>query len=84
MSFKTKESTVERTRKEKEKLAAGSKRPHDHVGKWSNFSWDSARCLAKFSSLSDGDVINYSQLAKDFELLDAKGETPKNAGQVIK
>ena len=35
-------------------------------------------------SLSDGTILNFSELAREFQLKNKNGEIPKNGGQIVK
>ena len=77
-SFESSDSAAERTAINQAKVESGLKVVHNHGGNFSSYIWDSAGCLTKVNSFPDGYAINFSQLAEEFNLLNAKGETPKN------
>ena len=83
-SFETFAEAKERTNKDIEKRALGLKRPHDHVGNISLYTWDSEGCLAEVNSYPDDYNINYSYLARKFGVLNSKNETANNGGQIVK
>ena len=49
------------------------KRKKDHIGNRSQYSWDKAACIAELNSASPNTKLNYSGLAKKFNLLNNKG-----------
>ena len=48
------------------------KRKKDHIGNKSQYSWDKAVCIAELNSTSPNTKLNYSSLAKKFNLLNNK------------
>ena len=60
------------------------KRPHDNVGCIDRYTWQSEECLCEVSGMADGAKINYSGLARKYNLKNSKGNTPGNAGQIVK
>ena len=49
------------------------KRKKDHIGNKSQYSWDKTACIAELNSTSPNTKLNYSSLAKKFNLLNNKG-----------
>ena len=45
----------------------------DHVGNLESFTWDSEACVASVNSLPDDATLNYSALARQFNVLNANG-----------
>ena len=48
-------------------------RKEDHIDNKSQYSWDKAACIAELNSTSPNTKLNYSSLAKKFNLLNNKG-----------
>ena len=51
----------------------GMKRKKDHISNKSKYLWDKAACIAELNSTSPNTKLNYSSLAKKFNLLNNKG-----------
>ena len=49
------------------------KRKKDHIGNKSQYSWDKTACIAELNSTLPNTKLNYSSLAKKFNLLNNKG-----------
>lgn len=82
--FETKEDAQQRTENEKEKIKKGIKRKHNHIGKEDAYTWKAGECLKEVSEYADGQTINYSQLAKKYEMKNKDNEYPPNGGQIVK
>ena len=49
------------------------KRKKDHIGNKSQYSWKEAVCIVELNITSSNTKLNYSSLAKKFNLLNNKG-----------
>lgn len=80
-SFETKEQAKQRT---ENKIKKGVKRKLDHVGKYDSYTCDFEDCCNEVNNYSDDHIINYSDLARKFNLKNSFGNLPKNGGQILK
>ena len=83
-SFETFAVATERTEAVKRKLELGMKRKRDHIGNIGTYVWSENECYEEVCNYQAGQCINYSELARRYNLLNAKEETPKNGGQIVK
>lgn len=74
----------ERTETETKKIEKGEKKPHDHIGSFTNYTFDRENLIDDVSSMSENSELNFTSLAKKYHLKNLKGEEPKNGGQIIK
>lgn len=51
----------------------GLKRKRDHVGETSKYTWKKEECLAEIKDYQENDIINYTDLARRFEVRNEKG-----------
>ena len=51
----------------------GVKRRHDHIGNKENYTWSKEECLEEVSKYEVGDIINYSDLARRYQLKNKNG-----------
>ena len=82
--YETKKDATSRKEKENSKIATGVKQKRDHVGNENAYLWEAEECLREVSGYQDGDVINYSQLAKKYNMKNKHQEYPQNGGQIVK
>ena len=61
-----------------------SKRKKDHVRDISKFNFDKENCIHEVNSYNENDEINFSALARKYNLKNSNGILPKNAGQIVK
>ena len=52
----------------------GKKRKHNHVGNISSYTWQKEACLKKLDEKNDSEKINFSEMAREFELLNENGK----------
>ena len=84
-SFEPYQDAKLRTEMDRQKIIAGVKRPRDHVGNVGNYLFHTKECYNFLSQCCENNYeVIFSKLAKTFGLKNASGETPKNAGQVLK
>ena len=48
-------------------------RPKNHVGNTKRFTWEKERCIEELDCASNDTKLNYSDLARKYELKDEKG-----------
>ena len=67
------------------KIKEGKVKAASPVGNLENYEFDRQECLEYVNQLGSEDVLNFSALAKKFNLHHTTGTTvPKNGGQVLK
>ena len=49
-----------------------------------NFVWEAESCLTEVNNYPDGTLINYSELARKYNLKYCDGRIPGNAGECMK
>ena len=52
----------------------GIKRKRDHIGRKTNYTWNKDICIKEVQSYPDDHEINYSALARQFDLKNINGE----------
>ena len=82
-SFESFANAKERTLTENEKISSGKKKIKDHVGNKYG-EWDAEQCLQEVKSYEAGKSINFTHLARKYNIKDNNGNTPGNAGQMVK
>ena len=55
-----------------------------HHGNIHNYTWKWRDCLEHFNNLPRGTIVNYTEIAKQFELRDSNLQPLKNGGQLVK
>ena len=73
-----------RTEIENEKRREGKWKVLDHVGRRENYCWNKEGCLKEVSEYAQDHLINFTGLARKYELKNKEGKLPNNAGQVMK
>ena len=79
------ESTITaKKRKEREMMeeTTGKRRKKDHVGRLENTLWDKDGLKKEVDGYPDETKVNWSELARRFEIRNKKGEIAKNGGQI--
>ena len=62
----------------------GTKRKRDHVGDLNSYTWNKEECLQEVYQYNEKDNINYTAIAKKYEVKNKDMIQVKNGGQVIK
>ena len=83
-SFESYEQAKSRVEVTQRKIQNGSKRKKDHVGDISKFNFDEESCIHEVNSYNENDEINFSALARKYNLKSSNGILPTNAGQIVK
>ena len=52
----------------------GSKHKKDHIGNVNSYTWDKEECIKELDNLPQGTKLNFSALAKSFNLVNSKGK----------
>ena len=73
-----------RKRKHDDQNKNPSKKAKCHTGAFESMVWDKKRLREKVEELPDGHVINYTSLAKEFNICDGSGNLALNGGQIVK
>lgn len=76
---KAKENMIVRVRKEMEGIC----KPKKHHGNFDNYIFEKEKFLEEISSLSAGSNVNWSALARKFDVKTIKNQVPTNRGQVL-
>ena len=76
MSFESKEEAAERTRQQKRE--GEQKSP---VGKFANMEWDKEGMKDEVNGYADETLVNWSELARRFQIKNKSGELAQNGGQ---
>ena len=77
MSFESKEEAAERTRQQKRE--GEQKSP---VGKFANMEWDKEGMKDEVNGYADETLVNWSELARRFQIKNKNGELAQNGGQI--
>ena len=62
----------------------GGKRKKDHLGDLSDFNFDKENCIHEVNSYNENDEINFSALARKYNLRNSNQILPKNASETVK
>ena len=65
-----------------EKLRTGTTKKSP-VGKFENMDWDKKALMEEVSGYNDDGVVNWSELARKYEVKNKNGELAKNGGQIV-
>ncbi len=76
-------SQWDRQRKSNSLETSNNSRNRSSVGNFENYTFNKVQFLADIRNLKQGDVVNWSQLARDFNV-NINGVLPSNGGQVLK
>ncbi|XP_048588889.1 uncharacterized protein LOC125572428 [Nematostella vectensis] len=60
------------------------KRKKDHTGDMERMGWDKAGLKAEVEAYQGGHLINYSALARKYNVTDSSGQVALNGGQIVK
>ena len=83
-SFEDSNDAKLRQEKQQQQEKGGKRKPKNHCGSFENMTWDKEGLKAEIESYLDDKQINWSELARQFNVKDSKGEITKNEGQIIK
>ena len=64
------------------KLPSGAKKPKRHVGDLSKATWDKEGLLQEVKSYPDGFQVNWSKLARRYQITNKAGRVSSNGGQI--
>ena len=77
MCFESKGDAAERTKEQKQQ--GKQKSP---VGKFANMEWDKQGMKDEVNSYGDDTLVNWSELARRFQIKNKTGELAQNGGQI--
>ena len=80
-SFETISECKIRTQKNLDDIKNGIKKKHKHV---CNIKWNLDDCINEVSDLPEGSFINFSALARKYDIINDDGNYNRNGGQIIR
>ena len=80
LCFETKAAATARA----DKLLEKGKKAKDHTGNLEKMTWDKDQLRAEVEGYEDGHVVNWSNLAAQYNVLNKSGQLAKNGGQIVK
>ena len=84
-SFEDKENAINRSNVRKNREAKGLIEKKDHVGDVTKMNWNKEDFLKDVENLEFSlTEVNWSDMARKYEVIDGSGELAKNGGQIIK
>ena len=83
MSLEPKEAAKRKNDRQLESKGA-QKKPKNHTGKLENVSWDKEALIAEVEAYSSDEEVNWSALARRYNVRNMNDEIAKNGGQIIK
>ena len=76
------EDARKRVEQDSIKIAQGIKRKKNHTGSLDKVTWDKQGLLNEVKCFPDGQQVNWSSLARKYNITNRKGEIAKNGGQI--
>lgn len=61
-----------------------NKKIKNHTGNFNNITWDKEQLKEEVKGLADGHLINYSELARKYNICNSFGNLAPNGGQIVK
>ena len=83
-SFETKQAAKERRDNEMAAELAGKRRKRNHSGRLDNITWNCNGLKAEVEGYPDGTKVNWTDLARQYQIKNSTGEIAKNGGQIAK
>ena len=62
---------------------AQRRKPNVSIGKLSNYQFDKTQFLQDMKSIPSGTPVSWTELARKYQVRNAQGNAPGNAGQVL-
>ena len=84
LSFETVEAAKQKTEITLEKIRTGQKIAKKHCGDFSQMTWDKEALKREFENLPEDTVVNWSDIARRYNINDLSGKTAKNGAQIAK
>ena len=82
LSYESKEAAKERTEKMIADEKSGKRKPKQHAVDFSKVTWDKDALLKEVQSYPDGKIVNWSDLARKYNITNKKGKVGSNGGQI--
>lgn len=83
MYFTTKSQAEQRLQQRLDRESKGILKPKKHHGKLTNIKFDRQNFLQEVSSLKEGSIVNWTGLARKYNLKNQNNKLPSNAGQIV-
>ena len=83
-SFESKQAAKERHDKELADEVAGERHKQIHIGNFGNITWDCNALRTEVESYPDDAKVNWTALARQFQIRNNDGQIAKNGGQIAK
>ena len=83
-SFETIQEATERVSDEMNKERSGQKKKVSHAYEYKGTEWDKESLKLEIKELPDGYKVNWSELARKYNVTTTTGRIAKNRGQVVK
>ena len=81
LPFESKAAARERTQKQMEDKNSGHKKSKKHVGDFTKVTWDKGGLLKEVKAYPDGHQVNWSELARRYQMTNKAGKIASNRGQ---
>lgn len=82
--FESKHAAKERRDKELADEVAGKRQKQNHIGNFGNIKWDCQELRNKVESYPDDAKVNWTTVARQFQIRNSNGQLAKNGGQIAK
>ena len=82
--FESKQAANERRDKELAFEVAGKRQKRNHIGNFDNITWDCNALRTEVESYPDDAKVNWTVLARQFQIRNRNGQIAKNGGQIAK
>ena len=77
------EAARKRKSNEFEEETSGKRKKKNHAGNFDRMLWDKDALKKEIESKKDGEKINWSEIARRYNVTNKKGEIAKNGGQIV-
>jgi len=84
LSFETKEAAKLRREKILDDQIPAKKIKKDHTGNVDTMNWDRENLKEEVEGFADDYLINYSELARQYNVCNSAGQLASNGGQIVK
>jgi len=83
-SFESKQAAKERRDNEMAAELAGKRRKLNHSGRFDNITWNCNGLKAEVQGYPDDMKVNWTALARQYQIKNSAGQIAKNGGQIAK
>lgn len=83
-SFESKQAAKERRDNEMAAELAGKRRKLNHSGRFDNITWNCNGLKAEVQGYPDDMKVNWTALARQYQIKNSVGQIAKNGGQIAK